>query len=246
MRYTTKTFIEKAREVHGERFDYSDTSYVDSKSKVKIRCREHNLVFEQSPNHHLRSRYCCPMCSVIVQGANKTKSAIKAKGDFSHVVPPDGSKVVPLTKGRYAIVDEEDFEEVMKYNWNYSHYGYAVRKAPSKGAPTRMHRFILGVNDPKTIVDHINHDTTDNRRCNLRLCSNKQNLANQKKWAKKTSSKYKGVSWSKNYKKWHAYIKKDQHRMTIGYFDLEDDAGLAYNKWAKELFGEFARLNDID
>lgn len=92
-------------------------------------------------------------------------------------------------------------------------------------------------------VDHINRDRGDNRVENLRWTSRHNNNGNSVKWTKPCSSKYKGVSWSKGMKKWHVYIKNNGKRRTIGYFEGEEDAALAYNHAALELWGEFAKVN---
>ena len=94
-------------------------------------------------------------------------------------------------------------------------------------------------------VDHINSNRLDNRIVNLRWCSHQQNMHNQSKTTKKTSSKYKGVCWDKQNGKWTVNIKKDNVQQHIGRFDNERDAAIAYNEKAIELFGNFAKLNVI-
>jgi hypothetical protein len=101
-----------------------------------------------------------------------------------------------------------------------------------------MHRQILGCDKD---VDHINHQTLDNRRLNLRPATKSQNAANQAK--RKGSSKYKGVSWYKNYRKWVAQIGAQNQRIRLGYFVSEEDAGRAYDSAAIALHGKFAHLN---
>ena len=106
-----------------------------------------------------------------------------------------------------------------------------------------LHRFILG--NPKGFdVDHINGDYSDNRRENLRVCTTSQNCMNQRKSANR-SSIYKGVSWFKNVGKWAVQIRKEGKRHYFGYFDDEIKAAEVYNEKAKDLFGEFALLNNI-
>jgi len=94
------------------------------------------------------------------------------------------------------------------------------------------------------VVDHINHNTLDNRRFNLRICTKGQNNMNRKPYIGK-SSQYKGVIWAKHIKKWTSKIEKDTIVHHLGTFDREEDAARAYNKKAKELFKEFAYLNEI-
>ncbi len=110
-----------------------------------------------------------------------------------------------------------------------------------------MHRFIIGVEDSKVHVDHINHDTLDNRKSNLRLCTHAENGRKQKKSQKGGSSKYKGVyKYSDNrVKPFTAQIKFNYKRIHLGYFATEREAAIAYNKAALHYFGEFALLNDV-
>ena len=91
------------------------------------------------------------------------------------------------------------------------------------------------------VVDHINHDTLDNRRSNLRICTHKQNLANRKKH-KLATSKYKGVRRINRKTPWEAEISGKY----IGVFKTEKEAALAYNTKAKELFDQYAYLNALE
>lgn len=96
------------------------------------------------------------------------------------------------------------------------------------------------------LVDHINGNGLDNRRSNLRLATAFQNLANMA--IRPHTSQYKGVSYYKHrtsYKKWVAEIRCNRKRVRLGAFESEIEAARAYNEAAKNLFGEFARLNPI-
>ena len=154
-------------------------------------------------------------------------------------------KEIKLTQGKVAIVDDEDFEELSKYKWQYAG-GYAVRaisRAFGKLPLTRIHVQIIGKIDGLEI-DHINGDKLDNRRENLRHVTVSQNQYNRKP-NRAGSSQYKGVSWYRAGKKWHSSIKTGGKTFHLGYYDIERDAAAAYNKSASELFGEYARLNNI-
>lgn len=149
---------------------------------------------------------------------------------------------IPLTKGKFAKVSDEDYTFLMNWKWYHVRMKdkeYAYRKEKGRSVP--MHRELLKAQKGK-VVDHINHNGLDNRRENLRVCTYSQNLMNMRKT--RGSSKYKGVSFHKRAKKWMAYIKKGD-RKHIGYFDDEISAAKAYNEEARRIFGRFALLNNI-
>ena len=155
-------------------------------------------------------------------------------------------KHIELTQGKIAIVDDEDYEWLSKYKWcarrEDGDHWYAIRK--SAGKHLRMHREILKC--PETLhVDHKNGDGLDNRRSNLRTCSNKQNGANRKKNRGQSSSKFKGVHRKRNKNGWYAQIFVDGKQKSLGVFETERDAALAYNEAAIFSYGEFARVNVI-
>lgn len=110
-----------------------------------------------------------------------------------------------------------------------------------------LHRYIT--NCPKgMVVDHINGNTLDNRKENLRICTNKENAYNQKKHKGNRHSKYKGVTFRKELKSkpWEAMIYKDYKSKRLGYFATEIEAAKAYNMAAAEAYGQFAKLNEIE
>lgn len=95
-------------------------------------------------------------------------------------------------------------------------------------------------------IDHINRIRSDNRVENLRdAITHTNNLGNQSIQSRKKTSKYKGVCWDANRKKWMASIKVSRKFKYLGRFDVEEDAAKAYNKAALEIFGEFANINEI-
>jgi hypothetical protein len=153
-------------------------------------------------------------------------------------------------KGMYvALVDDEDYEKMDNIGWCVLVWkgkpAYARRRIDGK--ETRMHRFLMGVTDTNVQVDHINGNGLDNRKCNLRIATNAQNQMNVRKNPKRSKgSIYKGVCGSLNRKKWKAFCTINRVRYMLGTFTNEKDAARAYNKFAKETFGEFARLNEID
>jgi len=154
----------------------------------------------------------------------------------------EGAKLIPLTQGKFAIVDAEDYEELSRYKWHVNKGGRTdYAKSQKKGKAIKMHRLLMRA--PKGLfVDHINHNGLDNRKSNLRLCTRIENLRNQLP-RRGGASQYKGVGWHKKSKKFVARIYMEGKRMHLGYFDDEIEAAKAYDKKAKELFGEFAFLN---
>lgn len=93
---------------------------------------------------------------------------------------------------------------------------------------------------PENHIDHKNLNKSDNRWNNLRIATASQNQANRRAGRNNTSG-FKGVSWSKQAKKWRSRFKKDGKETHIGYFDTPEDASLAYSNAAKRIHGEFAR-----
>lgn len=150
---------------------------------------------------------------------------------------------IKLADGRFALIDDEDYEDIGQYKWHIASRGYAVRMVRVDGKRKRvyMHRQIMKpVNG--THVDHINNNKLDNRRSNLRFCNTAQNRANAKPNSKSVS-KYKGVSYRADRNKWVAAIKINNKSIHLGAFTSEIKAARQYDAAAKEHYGEFAYLN---
>lgn len=151
-------------------------------------------------------------------------------------------RLIPLTRGKFAIVDAEDYEELSKYKWCATDGGgtwYAVRAVGKERI--KMHRWILNA-PPDLLVDHIDRNGLHNRRSNIRLATYGENCQNQKRTANNTSE-YKGVHWHKWQKKWAAAIRADNKRHHLGYFRDEIEAAKAYDRAARKYHGQFAHLN---
>lgn len=161
---------------------------------------------------------------------------------------------IKLTQGFYALVDDNDYEELNQYNWHYAKQkdigGYAVRtiylgggRKNAKCRSIMMHRVIMA--PPKGLfIDHINHDKLDNRRSNLRICTRAQNGANQN-IRKNNKSGYKGVYWDKRRNTWIAQTSHDGRVIRFKYSKDIKAAVKAYDEGMKQLFGEFAKPNGI-
>ena len=154
-------------------------------------------------------------------------------------------KNIPLTQGKFALVDDADFEWLNQWKWRIKksyqlEYVITDTKIGNKKTTIRMHRLIL--NAKKDIfIDPKDNNGLNNCRDNLRVATNGQNNMNRSiVWG---VSKYKGVYQHKTNKKWIAQIKKNKKLIRIGHFNKEIEAARAYDKRAKELFGEFARPN---
>lgn len=156
-------------------------------------------------------------------------------------------KEIPLSQGKVALVDDEDYEWLSKKKWAYNaQRGCAFRLGWSWDGTHRsseyMHRTIL--NAPRgMVVDHKDGNPLNNTRANLRLCSSAQNSRNMKKCRTNTTSRFKGVSWFKRHQNWSIYIKCEQHKYHLGYSDNETEAAEIYDEAADKLFGDFALLN---
>lgn len=150
------------------------------------------------------------------------------------------SKLIPLSQGEFAIVDDADYGAVSSIRWRLN------RSSKSKyaicGNGTYMHRYISDAETGMSI-DHINGNGLDNRRKNLRVCSHKQNLCNREKNHNNTSG-YKGVVISRG-KYIVSEIKHNGVKIRMYGFKTKEQAALAYDKKATELFGEFAMTNKM-
>lgn len=159
-------------------------------------------------------------------------------------------KNIKLTKNKFAIVDDDDYEKINSLKWYASvssHWPdrfYAVRTTVMRDAEgklirkvnTKMHRVILGISDGSVLVDHINGDTLDNRKSNLRACSNGQNICNSK-LRKDNSSGLRGAYRADN--KWSSCIRVDGFRKHLGTFATKEEAHAAYIAAAKKHHGDF-------
>lgn len=153
-------------------------------------------------------------------------------------------KKIPLTKGYFAIVDDSYYNELIQYKWQANENCNTVYAQRSKcGSISMMHREVMGCNSSLE-VDHKDGNGLNNQKSNLRMANKSQNGANRKS-AKNSTSKYKGVCWAKKSKKWCSQIKKDGVIHRLGFFCDEEGAAIAYDKAALRLHGEFARVNFI-
>lgn len=143
---------------------------------------------------------------------------------------------IPLTMGKFALIDARDVSLIADHTWQANRSGkifYAVSSkcVGGKYMKLAMHRLIMNPGQSE-VVDHINNNSLDNTRENLRICTKRQNAQN-----KKSSLKYKGVS--PHGKKFRAYLGIKY----LGLYSTPEDAARAHDEAARELWGEYANLN---
>lgn len=164
-------------------------------------------------------------------------------------------KEIQLTQGQVAIIDDDDYERVSKFKWFaekyknvHGEYIYYAKRSPvvnGEQRSLRLHTFILGKPDKGIEIDHVNLNTLDCRKSNLRYCTHLENMYNRKPRLN-CYSKYKGVVWCKRDKRFIVRISFNKKRIHIGSYENEIEAALNYNIAAKIYHGEFARLNIIE
>lgn len=157
-------------------------------------------------------------------------------------------KEIQLSRGYKAIVDDEDYDRLSQWRWNISTCNGGVYPTrgeriegtkPQRRRVVRMHVEIM--NPPAgMLVDHINGDTLDNRRCNLRVCTKGQNQMNMRRNSRNTSG-YRGVHWNKKNKKWTAIIRVANRKHYLGLFESVEAAATAYAEASRKYHGEFGR-----
>lgn len=161
-------------------------------------------------------------------------------------------KTITLTQGQVALVDDADYDKLNKHKWSAvksgkTYYATRIEYIPGGKGKLRinhkMHRVILGITDPKIEGEHENHNGLDNQRHNLRTATHSQNCMNRD--AINKTSKYLGVHWDKESKKWKAALKFKGKQLNLGRYTDEKLAAEVYNRVAIIYHKEFANLNII-
>ena len=161
----------------------------------------------------------------IVRGA--TKSCGCRSGKTPNKFEQREDCICIKIKSKDVLIDKEDYEKVKKYKFNIDNNGYVVNWKVGK-----LHRFILGDNRENMVIDHINGNKLDNRKCNLRFATIRQNMWN---------SKCKGYCYEKRAKKWKVYLTYKGKVFHFGYFKSEEEAINKRKEVEREFFGEFIR-----
>jgi hypothetical protein len=150
-------------------------------------------------------------------------------------------KKIPLTQGKFAVVDDEDFDRLSRFKWHFDGTRYARRSEKTTRTNIAMHNEILDV--PKGFqIDHKDRDGLNNVKSNLRICTESENKCNRS--FKIGVSGYRGV-W-KNGNKWEAYLKIGDRRIYGGVFSSKEDAAKARDDIARKYHKEFADLNFVN
>lgn len=181
----------------------------------------------------------------------KTRSESVQNASLPIGINPEKVGVIPLTKGKFAIVDAEDYERLSKHKWyaeKAMHTFYAERAFYTDGRKGKrfillMHREISGmVPGDGRMIDHKNRNGLDNRKENLvetTYCLNNYNSRPRRN----NKSGYRGVCWSKQNKKWMAQINFNNAHFTCGFYNDKIDAAKAYDDAAIKFYGNNAILN---
>lgn len=194
---------------------------------------------------------CTDYCSSVRLDASlREGSAEPAREDRCQrgrdpVIRDDGSIEIPLTKGRVSPVSPESYQLVKDRRW-YAMWNRVARSfyALGCGGTTKtlcLHRVVLRA-PAGMLVDHINHDTLDNRLANVRLATASNNQHNSRTPRNNTSG-FKGVNWYRERGVWRARISVAGKRRTVGSFSTAEEAALAYDAAARSAYGEFALTN---
>lgn len=149
------------------------------------------------------------------------------------------------TQGKSFFIDTLFYEKIKWYRWYIHHDNrnkYRVRHTLPSKKMLSLPRLILNITDSKVHVDHINGNTLDNRICNLRKCSNKENIRNRKK-GKDNTTGFKGVVYREG--KYLSKIKYDGKQIYGGTFNKITEAAKSYDILAFKYFGEYAKPNYI-
>lgn len=149
------------------------------------------------------------------------------------------------------MIDDQDYDFISQYKWFIYRCTFKGKKARTmyavsriNGKTIRMHRLILGHNDPKTLVDHKDHNGLNNQRSNLRTATPQQNLFNCRPF-KSNKTGFKGVSFHKGDKKYMVFLRVNGRNSYFGSYDSPSDAAKKWNELARQYHGEFAYQNPV-
>lgn len=148
------------------------------------------------------------------------------------------------SKGEEFYFDLEDYDKIKDYCWHINNVGYLAARESEINAPILMHRLIMNCSESAEVIDHIGHNKTDNRKFNLRICTQGENSRNHNISALNTSGK-SGVVYDKSRSKWVATIVKDGKTIHLGRFNSYNDAVYKRNEAEEKYFGEYSYDNSM-
>ncbi len=182
--------------------------------------------------------------------SGKTKSCGHFKPNNYEIITGGNTSyvLVELNGGHWACCDLNDwFDKLISYKWCYGAHKTVSSITPKTKTHVYMHRLVLDLQNSDLEVDHINHDRTDNRKINLRLCTHSQNMLNVKRYKNNTSG-YIGVSYDYSKKKWVAQLAIDGKNKCLGYYKTKEEAASVVDKnrvhHHKEFCGEMNMIEN--
>lgn len=200
-----------------------------NETRPRVACGTCNELFVPTPN---RRTHCSRVCG---------RKALAQPRVTPEPSPVDGARWVALTKGAFALVDDDDHASMDAHTWTLSRDGYAFRQIHN-GPRVTMHRVIIAATRDQS-VDHANGNRLDNRRANLRVATQSQNMANTRKKSNARQSKFKGIQWNRGTEKWDAMIAVEGRRSYLGSATDPADAAKLYDNAARKHRGDFACVN---
>lgn len=198
--------------------------------------------------HKCKCEWCskeavhCGWCNQHYQQVKTYGHPVHTRNDKHIYYIKDDGAYIPLYNEQHEvyaeiIIDVEDIERVCNYKWHSKTNDFNHVYGKVDGKMTMLHRFLLGVNDSNIIVDHVNRNPLDNRKCNLRITDSKGNARNQTK-PKSNTTGYKNISMRNG--KYRVTITKDYKRHELGMYNTLEEAIKVRDEWLIKLHGEFA------
>ena len=241
-------------------YDYSNSE----RGRLKILYRTNNVIIGKVSPRPIPHWVCLCNCgNIVVVSSQCLRNGTQSCGCISREKIIEYNKKNKGKNNRYEIkndiaigytaknepfyIDKEDLEIIYPYSWSKDTSGYIISNScklhSGNNTSIKLHRLIMGVSGYELKVDHINHDTTDNRKCNLRIVTNQQNCRNRKPQYNNKSG-VSGVKRSHN--KWTAYVYDKGENICLGQFDTIEEAIEARKTAEKEYYKEYSYDSSIN